>query len=97
MSSTDWLKIVHKEQAKLYVLPEGWDTKETVAIKLGCQPERVRTLLEPAIKNKVVETQQFRVYDKETHRVTPVTAYRQVPAKPTKARPQASPQVGNHA
>jgi len=74
---TNWKHLVEKTQEKLYVLPEGWDSKETVAQQIGCSPERVSQLLAPAVKARTVEVRAFPVWDKVTKRVNRVTAYRE--------------------
>lgn len=76
--STNWKSFLETTQAKTYVLPKGWDTKEKVAEMLGCSDERVRLLLSPAIKSGEVEMKVFPVFDKVTHTVRRVTAYRKL-------------------
>ena len=66
--------------AKLYVLPSGWDARDKVATDLDCSPERVSEQLRPAIKARTVEVKVFPVWDKLTRRILRVTAYRQVGA-----------------
>jgi hypothetical protein len=74
----NWSNLVEKSQAKTYVLPEGWDSREKVAEDLGCSADAVRRVLAPAIKAKEVITSVFPVYDKVTKRVVRVTAFKEV-------------------
>ena len=78
MSTPKWLGIVSQTNAKLYVLPEGWDSRDKVAGQLDCSPERVSEQLRPAIKAGSVESKVFPVWDNLTKRVLRVTAYRQI-------------------
>ena len=79
--STNWKSIVSKNNAKTYVLPEGWDSREAVATQLECSTDRVRVLMVPAIKGGAVETKVFPVWDAVTERVVRVIAYRRIPDK----------------
>lgn len=83
--ATNWKTLVEANNAKTYVLPEGWDTKEKVAEQLECSEDRVRLLLAPALKNGTVEAGTFPLWDDVTKRVVRVTAYRRIPA-PAKAK-----------
>ena len=76
-----WKSFVENTQAKTFVLPEGWDSRDEVAEQLGCGPDNVRKLMAPAIKAGTVETKQFPVWDKITKKVRAVTAYRQTGKK----------------
>ena len=82
--STNWKSIVASNNAKTYVLPDGWDTREKVAEQLECSIDRVRVLMAPAIKTGSVETKVFPVWDKVTERVVRVTAYRKTEPKQPK-------------
>lgn len=62
-------------QAKAYVLPEGWDTRDAIADDLGCSPDYVRKLLGPAIKTGTVEFKQLPIWDKTLKRVRVVPCY----------------------
>lgn len=80
--STNWKQLVATNNAKTFVLPEGWDSRETVATQLECSAERVRILLAPAIKAGEVEVKMFPVWDKNLRRVVQTTAYRRRGGKP---------------
>lgn len=83
----NWLSYVEKQNAKLHVLPPGWDSRDDVAIQLGCKPDQVREQLRPSIDAKDVEVRVFRVWDRELKRTNNVTAYR----KREKEEPKAAP------
>ena len=72
----NWKNYVEKMNAAKYVLPDGWDSKETVAEQLGCSPDRVNEHLKPGIQSKEVEARAFPVWDSVTKRILRVTAYK---------------------
>lgn len=74
--STNWKSFVEKSQSEAYVLPEGWDTRETIADQLGCSVDNVRKLLAPAIKTGAVEFKQLPIWDKVVKKVRSVACYR---------------------
>lgn len=81
MSTTtqnNWPSFVNNDSAKRFVLPEGWDSRDTVAKSLECSPDRVRTILAPAIREGSVLTKQFKVWDRANKRPIQVTAYKKV-------------------
>lgn len=63
-------------QAKTYVLPDGWDTRETIANQLACSEDNVRKLMQPAIKSGAVEFKTFSLWDANLKKVKPVACYR---------------------
>ena len=73
--STNWTLLAEKENAKAYVLPSGWDSRDTVAVQLDCAPEKVDDVLRPALKSGKVVKQQHRIWDKQLKRVVLVIAY----------------------
>lgn len=73
----DWKKFVEKKNAKLFVLPAGWDSRDKIAEQLECSPDRVDDHLRPALKSGEVERQQFPVWDAALKRKVLVTAYRE--------------------
>jgi DNA-binding Lrp family transcriptional regulator len=89
-SLTNWKAIVERKNAETYKLPPGWDSREAVAEKLDCSPERVAEVLRPALKDGTVERKVFPVWDKDNKRVFQVTAYREV-KKQDKAAAAAAP------
>jgi len=72
---TNWTLLAEKENAKAYVLPPGWDSRDTVAVQLDCTPEKVDDVLRPALKSGKVVKQQHRIWDKQLKRVVLVIAY----------------------
>lgn len=81
MNAMNWKQFVEATQAKTYVLPAGWDSRDKIAEQLGCGVDHVSRLLAPAIKSRSVETNVFPVWDNVTKRVMRVTAYRKIPDK----------------
>lgn len=77
---TNWKSFVETSQAKQFVLPDGWDTRETIAEQLGCSPDNVRRLLAAPIKAGVVEFKQLPLWDKTLKKVRSVACYRRVAA-----------------
>lgn len=75
----NWKTYVENTQAKTYVLPEGWDARETIAEQLNCSVDNVRKLLAPAVKSGAVEVKQIPLWDKITKKVRSVTCYRRTP------------------
>lgn len=73
---TNWKSFVESTQAKSYVLPPGWDTRETIANQLGCSEDNVRKLLQPAVKSGAVEFKQLPIWDKVLKKVRSVGCYR---------------------
>jgi predicted transcriptional regulator len=72
----NWKTYVEKQNAKTYVLPEGWSSKEEVAEQLGCSPDSVRDRLKPGIASGEIEAQQFKVWNEERKQIVMVMAYR---------------------
>jgi DNA-binding CsgD family transcriptional regulator len=73
----NWKSYVEKKNAKTYVLPDGWDSRDEVATQLDCSPEKVDDHLRPALKSGEVIKQQFKVWDESQKRLTFVVAYRE--------------------
>jgi DNA-binding CsgD family transcriptional regulator len=73
----NWKQFVEKKNAKIYVLPAGWDSKDTIAEQLECSPDKVRDHLRPALASGEVEEKQFKVWQSELGRCILVTAYRE--------------------
>lgn len=73
----NWKKLVENKNAKTYVLPEGWDSRDTIAEQLECSPEKVRDHLRPALKSGEVLEQQFKVWNSDLGRCVMVTAYKE--------------------
>ena len=82
----DWKKLVEKKNAKTFVLPQGWDSRETVAMQLDCSTEKVDDHLRPALKSGEVIKQQFKVWDGDQKRLVFVVAYRAADKTPAVAQ-----------
>jgi hypothetical protein len=72
----DWKKAVNEINRKRYQIPAGWDTREQVAEKLECSPDRVADLLKPGIQSGEFERQDFSVWDDTRRLACRVTCYR---------------------
>lgn len=68
--------MVEQSQAKQYVLPEGWDSREKVARELNCAEDSVKKHMSLLLKSGKAETKTFPVWDNVMKRVRPVVAYR---------------------
>jgi len=88
--STNWTLLAEKENAKAYVLPSGWDSRDTVAVQLDCTPEKVDDVLRPALKSGKVVKQQHRIWDKQLKRVVLVIAYHDTANDATAATPDVN-------
>lgn len=90
----NWKTYVATQNAKTFVLPPGWDSRETIAEQLECAPERVREHLQPGIAAREIEVKQFPVWDSGLGRKVTVTAYRKTslasPQTTIPAQPRAS-------
>lgn len=73
--ATNWLALTEKENAKAYVLPRGWDSRDDVAAQLDCAPEKVDDHLRPAIKSGKVHKDTFKVWDSRLKRCVMTIAY----------------------
>lgn len=71
----NWKAYADKKNAETYVLPQGWDSRETVAAQLDCSPEKVDDHLRPGLKSGEIQKQQFRVWDANLKRLIMVVAY----------------------
>ena len=77
----NWKSFVEKKNAKTFVLPEGWDSREKVAEQLECSPDKVDDHLRPALKSGEILKQQFKVWDSNLKRLGFVTAYKEAKAE----------------
>lgn len=84
----NWKSFVEKKNAKTFVLPAGWDSRETVANQLECSPDKVDDHLRPALKSGEILKQSFKVWDVSQKRLVFVVAYREAKAE------QSAPSVG---
>lgn len=77
-----WKTLIHRQNAKHFAWPPGWDTAETIAEQLECAPERVREHLAPSIRAGEVEVKSFTVWEPETGRKILRTGFRIAGKKP---------------
>ena len=80
----NWKSFVETAQAKEYVLPEGWDSREKIATDLGISQDAVQRMFSPLVKSGVIETGQFPVFDKILKKVVKITAYRKRETAPAR-------------
>jgi DNA-binding CsgD family transcriptional regulator len=73
----NWKLFVEKKNAKTFVLPDGWDSRDEVAQQLDCSTDKVDDHLRPALKSGEVIKQQFKVWDDGQKRLVFVVAYRE--------------------
>lgn len=73
----NWKNYVEKKNAKTYVIPPGWDSRETIAEQLECNPDKVDDHLRPSLRAGEVIKDTFRVWDDNLKRVVCVVAYRE--------------------
>lgn len=76
MQKTNWLSTISQINAKRYVVPHGWDTKEAVAESLQCDPSRVADLMKPGIDSGEIERQVFPVWDASRRMAVQTVCYR---------------------
>lgn len=76
MIDNKWLKTVNQASKNRYALPEGWLTKTEVAEKLGCAPDKVPTVIAPAIETKAVESKKFMVWNDDRRIAVNTVCYR---------------------
>jgi len=74
----NWKNFVAQQNAKVFTLPPGWDSRESIAEQLECSPEKVREHLQPGITARTIESRGFPVWDGQLSRKTMVTAYRRI-------------------
>lgn len=73
----NWKTYVEKKNAKTFVLPAGWDSREDIAEQLECSPDKVDDHLRPSLKSGDVEKSIFPVWDGVLKRMVRVVAYRE--------------------
>ncbi|MFZ9960158.1 MAG: hypothetical protein ACO3GP_07185 [Candidatus Limnocylindrus sp.] len=73
-------------------LPEGWSTADEIATDLDCEPSEVPKILASAIRDGLVEKQNFPTWQPGSRQLLYQTGYRQrpagQPAKPAKSSPK---------
>lgn len=76
--NTNWKAVIEAENAKVYVLPQGWDSLEDIAASQDCTQDLARARMQPLVKARIAEAKQFPVWDKATKRLVRVMAYRMI-------------------
>lgn len=93
--SNNWKKAVEKLNREKYRVPDGWDTKESVALQLGCTVDRVNEIIKPGLQSGDFERQDFLLWDERRGTTARTSCYRivdrsskpEIPTKiPTKCR-----------
>lgn len=84
----NWKKLVETKNAKTYVLPDGWDSREVVAKQLDCTEDMVDKNLYAALKSGEVEKKQWPVWNSALSKKVLVIAYREA----DKVKPAATPE-----
>ncbi len=86
----NWKSYVEKKNAKTFVLPPGWDSRDAIAEQLECSPEKVDDHLRPSLRSGEVVKDIFNVWDASLKRLVRVIAYRESgKAKESPAAPVA--------
>lgn len=75
---TNWIKTVNDINHKRFTIPDGWETKEQVAVSLQCAPDKVVDILKPGIQSGDIEKQDFPVWDEKRRMAVKVTCFRLV-------------------
>ena len=86
----NWRKTIDTINAERFTIPEGWDTREQVAISLECAPEKVLDLLKPGIASGEIERGEFSVWNMKRRQTEKVVCFRVVQQQDAK-NPQSSP------
>lgn len=87
----NWKSYVEKKNAKTYVLPPGWDSRDHIAEQLECSPEKVDDHLRPSLRSGEVVKEIFSVWDPALKRLARVIAYRETKGQaPAAATPLAN-------
>lgn len=72
---TNWKSVVEKINSETFVLPDGWDSRDSIAEELECSPEKVDDHLRPGIRSGRFIKQSHKVWDKNLKRNIMVIAY----------------------
>jgi len=75
---TNWIKTVNDINHKRFTIPDGWETKEQVAVSLQCAPDKVADILKPGIQSGDIEKQDFPVWDEKRRMAVKITCFRLV-------------------
>lgn len=87
----NWLKTVNTINNKRYTIPDGWETKEQVAVSLQCAPDKVADMLKPGISSGDIEKSEFSVWNDKRRMTSKVTCYRIAVTGGSEESPPKSP------
>jgi len=73
---TNCIKTVNDINKKRFVIPDGWETKDEVALSLQCDTDKVADLLKPGVVSGDIDKQDFSVWDEKRRLAVRVTCYR---------------------
>lgn len=71
-----WKKAINEISRRKYTIPDGWDTKETIAAELECPPGRVAQILKPGIESGEIERKEFHVWNPKRNAAVRVACFR---------------------
>ena len=90
----NWRKTIDTINAERFTIPEGWDTREQVAISLECAPEKVLDLLKPGIASGEIERGDFSVWNMKRRQTEKVVCFRVIQQQENKKQ-QNAPTASN--
>lgn len=79
----NWTKTINEINRKRYTIPEGWDTRDQVAVSLECAPDKVNDILKPGIASGDIERKEFSVWNEKRRMTEKVACFRVVKAAET--------------
>jgi hypothetical protein len=85
----NWRKTIDTINAERFTIPEGWDTRDQVAISLECAPEKVLDLLKPGIASGEIERGEFSVWNMKRRQTEKVVCFRVVQQQESKKQQNA--------
>jgi hypothetical protein len=85
----NWRKTIDTINAERFTIPEGWDTRDQVAISLECAPEKVLDLLKPGIASGEIERGEFSVWNPKRRQTEKIVCFRVVQQQESKKQQNA--------
>lgn len=95
--ANNWKKAVERINRDKYSVPPGWDTKETVALQLGCSPDRVNETIKPGLDSGDFERKDFMIWDERRGTTVKTACYRIVDRSAKEPADQLTPQEKREA
>ncbi len=84
----DWKKLLADQQRRKYsndpnrqwstYSRQGWEKAERIAEELDCNPNQVGVLLKDSIQAKLIEREEFMIWNRDADRLEKVVAFRKV-------------------